>query len=463
MKNYVLLAAMAASVSMLSSCSSEDKIEDSNLVSKGAPIELGMKNANVTRASNLTGDDAAAALGGKFIAFGQKTVSSTPTNIFNSTSVDVNYTSPDWSYLKPETNPGDGDGQPLLYWDYSASGYDFYAYSDANSTSIVTATTPFTSGIAIKSSSADAVAKVYAAEKVSVAPANFGKAVNFVFKNAAAKVRVAFYEAVSGYKIQVNYFTADDTQDKVVFGGSFYSAAAYTIGTDGAQKLTGSTAATSLEFGDQIVAATTIGESINAATFDQTSGAYTWVLPTLNGTGANVGADITMKVNYTMTVVGGTEAITYTRDVVIPAEYAQWEPNHAYTYFFKITDSELSPITFTAEVVDFEENTQETITTIDGTATPNITTYVADSDVQTNKEYKVDDVIEVRVTNGTATALEVLYSATAVDENEAKALDYSSADDIASAGNFTPDAAGYYVIRATYAGGYVYKVVKVVA
>lgn len=458
MKKIYFFAAMAA---VLSSCASDESFQINELT-QGTPIELGVSNLNATRA-NVTGDAAATLLGNQFTAFGQKTVGGVTTQLFNVNPTPVTY-SGGWSYVT--TTPA----QPLVYWDAAASQYDFYAFSDANETSIVTpGANPYANGIVIAKDSAHKVGLVYVAPAVQKT-APYSSAVNFVFKNAAAKVRMAFYNAVPGYKIKVNkfYWSNDNGATyKVSTGaalmGTFYAEAGYTVAADGTQTLNGTASSTdSLVLGSKITAADVIGTSVSTATFDS-AGLYSWVLPT-----QAAGDDIKLRINYTMS--SGADEITREVDVTVPAEFAKWEPNYAYTYFFKITDSDLDPIAFTAEVEQFEEFTQETITTVDGTKAANITTYVDGSAVLDDSDYKKDKTIEVRVTNVTATALEVLYNGSTsedeVDESGAKVLDFSGADDIKAAGNFTPTEAGYYVIRVTWNESgedkYAYKVVKVV-
>jgi len=92
-------------------------------------------------------------------------------------------------------------------------------------------------------------------------------------------------------------------------------------------------------------------------------------------------------VDYTLLATDGSkeEIKVYGAKAFVPAIYAQWKPNYAYTYIFKISDNTngwtsqvttdpkgLYPITFDAVVVDADEYKQSTITTV---AYPSITTY----------------------------------------------------------------------------------------
>lgn len=122
---------------------------------------------------------------------------------------------------------------------------------------------------------------------------------------------------------------------------------------------------------DPSFAGTNGGETLNY---------YHTVIPNEEGT------TLTLCVDYTLVADDGSneEIHVYGAKAIIPAIYAQWKSNYAYTYIFKISDNTngwtstdkeqagLFPITFNAVVVDAEKNEQSTITTV---ATPSITTY----------------------------------------------------------------------------------------
>ena len=161
-------------------------------------------------------------------------------------------------------------------------------------------------------------------------------------------------------------------------------------------------------------------------------GDYSIVLPNEAGT------VLTLKVDYTLESTDGSgETITvHGATALIPSQYTQWKSNYAYTYIFKISDNTngktdvtngpegLYPITFDAVVIDSQENTQETVTTV---ATPSITTYSVTSNVTTNNEYKTSDVVYVTVTeDGTLldmTGNAVLYTVSKAGATEAEVLD----------------------------------------
>ena len=110
---------------------------------------------------------------------------------------------------------------------------------------------------------------------------------------------------------------------------------------------------------------------------------------------------LTLRVNYTLVANDGSkeEIHVYGAKAIIPAKYAEWKSNYAYTYIFKISDNTngktntgtdtpegLYPITFDAVVADAEDGNQSTITTV---ATPSITTYQKGHDL-TKDEYSVN-------------------------------------------------------------------------
>ena len=126
----------------------------------------------------------------------------------------------------------------------------------------------------------------------------------------------------------------------------------------------------------------------------------------------------------------------------------------------------LFPITFDAVVVDTEENSQETITTV---TTPSITAKATGSDVTNNNEYKVGETIYLTVQDGmTPPEWQSLYSSAEISEKKAEST-YGSVDSAWSTlntngtkGVLNPTQAGYYVVRVKVGTTYGYTVIKVV-
>lgn len=458
MKKIFLMT--TATLAMLASCTSEDIPERPVDVVK-SPIEFKATPGYMTRA---TGADAANLLGKKFIVYGQKTVGSEVSSVFD--AVPVEYTT-EWSYVTTS--------QALRYWDSNASKYDFYAYSDANAQSIVTpAANIYTGGITIAATTAENLSKVYVTPVQNILTTAFTSPVTFAFKNAAAKIRIAFINAIPGYEVNVDkfYVTTDNAETgNTTLKGTFYQTAGYTIAADGTQAVNGTpTTMTDITLGDKIVQSPLpnqyISKDVTVPSFDKTDGAYTWVLPT-----QSAGQDINLKVTYRM--ISGHDIISRTVDVTVPAAYAKWEPNHAYTYYFKVTDNDLHPITFNAEVVDFKDNTSETVTTIDGDNPVNITTWAEGSDVQGDTGYKKGTDIYVSVKNCPApfdvhTGFTTDPTINGSNAGSKIASDGWTVRTETTNGRYLIQAneAGYYVVRVSWTvegvTKYAYKVIKVV-
>ncbi len=177
-----------------------------------------------------------------------------------------------------------------------------------------------------------------------------------------------------------------------------------------------------------------MGTASTAPTWDTSAGAYTSVLPQIANS-----TDMTLKVNYTLYNSVTQETTTITgKTVTVPAKYAQWKPNYKYTYLFKITDSDLTPITFDALVVDAGDGIQETITTVDN---PSITTYQKGAIVTGNDEYSAGKIYVV-VGDGTTT-LTVgsnanLYTATIEDGAAQGITEATVSNAIANGGASSP-------------------------
>lgn len=349
--------------------------------------------------------------------------------------------------------------QTIKYWDYSVGQYDFIAYSLGGGTATATEITPGTAtsaphgGAYTLAGDKDDLKTCYIADLVTVPQANYGQEVKLKFRNLSSKVRVALYETVPGYSIKdVEFYESDAaTAGTEITNAQLYSSVAsivneatYTVyfptvnttapTTPGYQEsdmnkahvAVAATDATSilalgagLDYANSLSIVDTdddgtkdavnyLGETSATATYvGSTSGkTYYTVLP-------NEGASaLTLRVNYTLVSNDGSEEEikVWGAKAVVPAEYCQWKSNFAYTYIFKITDKTngqtqglglgqegLTPITFDAVVVDSEEFTQSTITTI---ATPSITTYQKGHDITKDEYAAGSENIYVMVQDG---------------------------------------------------------------
>jgi len=347
--------------------------------------------------------------------------------------------------------------QTIKYWNYSAGQYDFIAYSTGTAgvvtgdgtiaegsvkvSAIAAPTKDKPAAYTIQGAAAD-LAKCYIADLVTAynpeqtGKPKFGDRVQFNFRNLATKVRVALYETVPGYSVKDVHFYADDkttaSKDISAADATLYptSTAPFatagtltvsfpTVGTENIAKSDYNKAhvavaadegktETSHGFGtlnyqtsddnrlgtdkdkDAKYLGTTLPNASYAGTADDH---YQTMLPNEAGT------TLTLRVNYTLVSNDGSgeEIHVYGAKAIVPAVYAQWKSNYAYTYVFKISDKTngktglgtndpegLFPITFDAMVTDVQNGNQATVTTV---ATPSITTYQKGHDPKTTDEY----------------------------------------------------------------------------
>ena len=454
MKKYLFIAASALA---LASCSSEDFVgTEGGNVENGAnkAINFAGETGKTTRAGSIKGASAADLLGEKFYVLGTKGILGndhpTDSKVFDNyqivwganTAGTTSDNTNDWRYegldfTALNKTATTGGKQTIKYWDYSQPQYDFIAYSigsndlvtDANKisegkvygSSIETPKGTGYKSYTLKGSSITDLQKCYYTDIVTVENTNYGKPVTFTFKNITAKVRVAFYETVPGYTVSDLQFYTDNATGKANLSDEAnQKATLFTTGTDkltkngqmdviypevGSSKkdhkaynkafvtVTSQETETSIALGNVNYATNNVlATSAKTASMAGTSSNsyYTPVLPVAKAT------PLTIRMNYTLTSEDGSgETIkVYGAKAVIPAAYTAWQPNHAYTYIFKISDNTngttstttdkegLFPITFDAVVNDVAENdfTHESITTV---STPSVTTYAWDK--TTNK------------------------------------------------------------------------------
>lgn len=363
-----------------------------------------------------------------------------------------------WEYVgvnnedyRANVTPNVAQAQTIKYWDYSAVAYTFYAATakpqdvkDGKVTinKILEDTdakgSVYTKGYEIKvKDGADWDQLYFADRKVVTKPTNtndpkpdhqnkdvYGGYVNFTFRNALTKVRVAMYEIVPGYNVTIDKFyytksgestqtteaterfTADANNTPLVTSeaGVTYKVVYYDKNEAGGQlenqpkmlpNKTGEGAPkTVFEIGDKttLKAGTTLATVITTPTYDTNGGKYTLFMPQTDNTNT-----LNLKVDYTLTSLdnSGEQIHVKGATATIPAKYLCWKPNYAYTYIFKISDNTngstggdddpagLYPITFDASVVEMGDGNAEFISAM-GEST--ITTFaVKDGVYQHNK------------------------------------------------------------------------------
>lgn len=479
---YLFLTALATLT--LAGCTSDEFMGDQETVQtqKDANdgIHFGSNFKGMTRA-DLVGADAAAKLNSKFIVGGFKGASTAATNVVfdnyavvweENTAGTTESNTSDWEYVgKPVPANSHVASQTIKYWDYSQTLYDFVAYSLGNSTGATASAFSTTDHSFTLNGTEAELTKCYIADRVTVEKADFGKEVTLSFRNFAAKVRVALYETIPGYSVKDVFFYQNDTDpistvitsnNKATLIGTFNTGGTYTITYPGTTKgqpdynkahvalkttPTPTTATVRNTFGTLNY---TAGEGALETPSDDTDDYYlqrTSTTPSFAGTDTYYqtvlpnedGEVMELRINYTLVANDGAgETITiHGAKAYVPAQFTKWLPNYAYTYIFKISDNTngwtsttdtdpagLYPITFDAIVVNSEDNTQSTITTV---ASPSITTYQKGHNHATDgPEYEPGDIyVQVMMDGalkGDLATKGQLYTLSA-DKSEAEVMD----------------------------------------
>ena len=392
MKKYLVIAVSAIA---LASCSDDAYLGDNIQNTKsGGEIAFNFSNSNFQKtAEDKVGAEAADLLGKKFIVTGVKGAGSADGgtdmgNVFKSYTVDwaantagsASNTN-DWDYVG-KSNYFDktaGFAQTIKYWDFSATAYDFAAYSVGRGNTITAKTTSNITDGGLPSSdvvyatpidyanattaayklrgSAAELAKCYITDMTTVAYASYGTKVNLSFRSLATKVRVALYETIPGYSVKnVKFYSADKTptisptatsEDATLFGtDAFYTSGTYTVyfpkigSTNNADSdyekahvsIAGAGTTGTKTFGklnytgkDNLEAAGDIylGRTSDHPTFAGTDTYYQTMLPNENGVVLELCADYTL-----VSIDGSGEEITvYGAKAYVPAVYTKWLPN----------------------------------------------------------------------------------------------------------------------------------------
>ena len=398
MKIYIFLAVSALT---LASCQTDDFLGDTpgnNPSYAQKAISFGGTTGKISRATEKTDGAAAEALGNNFIVFGTKTKEDNSTQtVFNKYTVSYNATNK-WTYANTV-------GQSLKYWDYSASKYDFYAFSIAGKNIIVEKNEEEANPSVTLTGDVSALQACFIAAPVSVSRDKYGEDVKFIFSSTGTKVLVGIYETIPGYSIKnIKFHKADGTtvdnpvlyaKDPCFSSSTGTGTLKITFGTTITSTMSGGNETGSTEnTKDLVLPEITLKENkqyqeTNSETDkylgrDRTSATSTGEFKVSPNDKITDG--LTMKVDYTLISTDGSgETITVTgAEVKVPAQYTKWEANYIYKYFFKISDATngstggeggtagLKPIVFDAVVVENQTNSQTTETEF--TTTPEGTT-----------------------------------------------------------------------------------------
>ena len=391
--------------------------------------------------------------------------------------------------------------QTIKYWDLSASAYHYVAGSPTKaftfnfdgSNNITGATITGIRAHVSANPKTDAngnaiagtvtpIGAVYVADPIVLDPnadhtsggKNYQNAVKFNFTGQQALVRVGFYETIPGYNVtaidfypydkaneawstekaeynniilnsltNANYFIGGTLNATLTYNWSGTPSYTFAYGTSSGTTTSNSWYGGSLYLSSDKPMLTT--SSSTKATMDRFFGTdkemqesgYFPVMPTASGA---TNSPLVLKCDFTLTSTDGSGETIEIKGATaaIPANFSQWEVNHAYTYLFKISDKTagtsgvLYPIQFDAMIVDGKDNRDGFITTV---SVPSITSYQFASPY-TNLEN--DQVSEVGIKYVTGTPIYVT-----VQENTTGALKSLSALS-------TPEAMG--MIKVYYLG-----------
>lgn len=366
--------------------------------------------------------------------------------------------------------------QTIKYWDYAASNYVFTAVS-ADSTDIkagrviinklTTGTTVYDKGYSVTlakdgSNNYPNLANLYFADRLPIAQGTgkdrtatnkYGGNAQFTFRNSLTQVRAGIYETIPGYQVtDIKFYVTGNAEAKngttdafgvmvPNIGGNNYEGTltvTYYDNTDtdteNHPKLSFSgTKQNDLILGTNISTVSTtnpLGTAATAPTWDTNGGAYTPVLPQIDNT-----TNMKLKVDYTLYNELTKETINVTgKTAEVPGQYLAWKPNFKYTYLFKITDSDLYPITFDAVVIEAEDGEAEYITTV---TEPSITTFgVKGGKYQAGKDqYEATSDVYATIVDGGAVidpdGKYNVYTVTTTDANTYPITEASVAESLA--------------------------------
>ena len=308
-----------------------------------------------------------------------------------------------WEYVGYD--PVDNKLQTIKYWDFSAFPYMFWAIAGAGwgnftvkdeKDRIASFNTPV-------EEVDGSMPSLYYTKPTVITKDQYTDPVTFQFFGAHSRIRFAFYETVPGYAVKnVKFYIDTDEYTECAVNGKFNirgnlsftydytdedepgvnvgflpsgQAAYHTFGN-----LNYTKAATG--WLAQNGGSDYLGVLTSAPTYAgnvDIPGYYTCIIPYPENE-----TPLSINVDYTLVSLdrSGQEIEITGAKATVPVQFCQWKSNYSYTYLFKITDSDLSPITFEAygEIDNTTNNEQGTITTVNDYS---ITTH-QDGDVDEN-------------------------------------------------------------------------------
>lgn len=386
MKKYYFVSAIAALA--LASCANDDflgEVPGNNPSAvNGKEISFSGEAGKMSRATKEN-TDAASALSNKFVVFGTKTKGQTTTTVYD--HYNVEYKNSAWEYkglnfnsLNEQSNNAGSTTQALKYWDYSASQYDFVAFSFGSATQgtgendVEASKVNSTDYTYTLKGKIDNLVKCYIADRETVEKSKFNNKVSFTFHPLGTKVNIGLYEVIEGYSVKdVKFYSyADDTNPSET---PTLFASKKTIPTGSEKEIITVSFDENKKVKTEWNAASTTGSARQLATrADEatvTNKATTITFENLSKVGAEgleggssvyIGRDkttniskptktkailpcgavgeLTLKVDYTLISTDGSgETIKVTGATAkIASDYTNWTANKSFTYIFKISD-----------------------------------------------------------------------------------------------------------------------------
>ena len=226
-KNFLAIATLISLA--CTACTSDVYLGNPEDISQEVAISFDGGTGKSTRAE---GSAAAGLLNNQFVVYGWKTLDNPAGTQTVFDHYNVNYTdgsahstlsnTAGWEYAGQAANALNStlattDLQDIKYWDFSATQYDFVAFSAGEENSIIKAggdaptakqiamspigpISPI--GYSITGSTTD-LTKVYIADRVTIDHPSVSnrEPIQFAFRPLAAKVRIGLYETIPGYSV----------------------------------------------------------------------------------------------------------------------------------------------------------------------------------------------------------------------------------------------------------------------
>lgn len=289
-------------------------------------------------------------------------------------SSDYNYSGSDGYYKKSDNfYMSNQTTQYLKYWDKSTTSTDFYAYAPYLNGTNEDDIAKFTNKKlvigknAIKDGYDDASKYDFLYAHKNVTNTDYEKKVQIDFKRISAMIKIGFYEEIDGYSVQILDLKegqggykgvcaapAKLESNSYMYGTLYHSASATVDYTENTPTLsiTGNSTFTEKKDYLQFNLPNVTKDSISSDKSKPSMSATQYYLIPADQQ-ANVTENpnhtgLTFHVTYKLTSLDGSgETITvHNATVFIPysaevegktVEYCNWQPNHIYTYIFKIT------------------------------------------------------------------------------------------------------------------------------